>query len=145
MTFQKQAWQAIHAAGGRITDQTQLLLSLLAEADDYLDVEQLHQLAMLQDPSISLPTVYRTLHRLESAKLITPRYLSSEHERKYYRIAAGEPLHFTCHRCHRVIPFHSQLIQQLRYELAAQLDVDVFSLCLCANGLCETCRKENKT
>lgn len=143
MTFQEKARDAIRAAGGRITDQREILLNLLATADEYLDAEGLHQRASSKDSAISLPTVYRTLHTLENAELITPRYISSDHERKVYHVSADdETFHFTCRRCHQVIPFQSDVIEQLKSQLVDELDVDVFNICVCADGLCATCRKE---
>jgi Fe2+ or Zn2+ uptake regulation protein/Fe2+ transport system protein FeoA len=143
MTFQERAAAAIRASGGRITSQRELLLDLLAGADDYLDAETLHTRASTYDAGISLPTVYRTLNTLEAAGLIAPRFVSSEHERKVYRVAGDRDMfHFTCRRCGRVIAFHTPLIEQLKQEMTARMDADVFALCLCAGGLCADCRQE---
>lgn len=143
MSFQEKAIEAIRATGGRITGQRQVLLNVLAQSEEYLDAEELHQLASAQDETISLPTVYRTLHTLEHAELITPRYISSDHERKFYHVAANEEtFHFTCRRCHRVISFQSDLVEQLKEQLAKELGADVYSVCMCADGLCADCRKE---
>jgi Fur family transcriptional regulator, ferric uptake regulator len=145
MTFQRQANQAISASGGRMTSQRQLLIELLEAAPDYIDAEQLFQLASQQDASISLATVYRTLHMLEEARLVTPQYLSREHDRKYYRaVTTEERFHFTCRRCQRVIPFHSGLTERIKSELETCLDVEVFGICLCIDGLCAACREEDE-
>ncbi len=143
MTFQEQAKEAIRASGGRITGQRELLLDLIATHDE-IDAESLHQLASQQDAAISLPTVYRTLHTLEDAHVITSRYLSSDHDRKVYRIQAELDLtfNFTCRRCGRVIPFQSRLVEQAKRELSAQLGAEVLTLCMCAGGLCPDCREE---
>lgn len=146
MSFQQQAINLIRASGGRITPQRTLLLDLLASQAGDMDADQLHQLATAQDPNISLPTIYRTLHTLEAAQIITSHYVSSDHERKVYRIHNHEDaFHFTCRRCGQVITFHSDLIDQLRQDLSTQLDVDELTLCLCAGGLCADCRKEKPT
>jgi Fe2+ or Zn2+ uptake regulation protein/Fe2+ transport system protein FeoA len=146
MTFQERAAAAIRASGGRITSQRELLLDLLAGADDYLDAETLHSRASAYDAALSLPTVYRTLNTLEAAGLITPRYVSSDHERKVYRAAGDRDLfHFTCRRCGKTIPFKTPLIEQLKQEMTTRLDADVFALCLCAGGLCANCREEKAT
>ena len=145
-SFQQQARQAIRDAGGRVTEQRQRIIDLLAGVEDYVDAEQLHQLANVQDANLSLPTVYRTLHTLEEANLITPQYISQEHERKYYRVASdAKQFHFTCRRCGRVIPFQTTLSQKLKDELAAALGVAVASVCMCVDGLCAECRQELET
>jgi Fur family transcriptional regulator, ferric uptake regulator len=146
MTFQRQANQAISASGGRMTSQRQLLIELLEATPDYIDAEQLFQLASQQDASLSLVTVYRTLHMLEEAGLVTPQYLSREHDRKYYRAVTGEErFHFTCRRCQRVIPFYSALTERIKSEIEARLDVEVFGICMCIDGLCAACREEETT
>lgn len=143
MDFQTQAKSAIRDSGGRITPQRELLLALLAEVDADIDAEHLHQLAATHDPNISLPTVYRTLNTLEDAKILDAHYVSSDHERKVYRIKADEHVfHFTCRACGKVTSFTSQFTPQLTHELRTQLGADVQSMCMCASGLCADCQQK---
>lgn len=144
MSFQQQAKQALRASGGRITSQRELLLDLLAAVEDDIDAEHLFQLAGKHDPTISLPTIYRTLNALEAAHLIISRYVSSDHQRKMYRIRANDDdvFHYTCRRCGRVIPFQSTLVEQLKCELSTQLGAEISTFCMCAGGLCADCREE---
>ncbi|MDL1883711.1 transcriptional repressor [Anaerolineae bacterium CFX8] len=141
MTFQEKASQAIREAGGRMTAQRQIILELLETSDEHLDAEELHRRARVQDTSISLATVYRTLNTLEEAGLVQQRYHSPEHSRKYVEpVHADEEYHFTCRNCHRVIAFHSELMQQLKQQLEAELNVQVLNACVCVDGLCPDCR-----
>lgn len=143
MSFQEKAADVIRASGGRMTNQRQLLLDLLASTPDDIDADRLHQLASQQDPGLSLPTVYRTLNALEAAHIISARYLSSGHDRKVYRVAAeGEIFHFTCRNCGQVIAFRSDVIDQFRRELDIKIGAEVATLCICAGGLCPDCREE---
>lgn len=145
MTFQQQAMEAIRNSGGRMTSQRELLLDLLANAETDIDAESLHQYASTQDSSISLPTVYRTLRTLEDAEVITSSYVSSDHDRKVYRVKGNQHrYHFTCRQCGQVKQFQSDLISQLKNELMMQLGANVQSLCLCASGLCVACQKEKQ-
>ncbi len=129
-----------------MTPQRQLLLDLLAGQDD-LDAGQLHQLASARDPQLSLPTVYRTLHTLEAAGVIVSRYLSSDHERRVYRVQQTTPeprLHFTCQGCGRVLPVASEritdLLDQIGGEITTLSGAQVRSVCVCAGGLCTICQ-----
>lgn len=145
MTFQQQAKEAIRTGGGRVTPQRELLLDLLATLDHDVDAEYLYRLASTHDPNLSLPTVYRTLHTLEAAQVITSHYVSSDHERRLYRISdTAEVFHFTCRRCGRVSRLQTGLIEQLRTELRTQLGAEVSGLCLCASGLCAACQEEDE-
>jgi ferrous iron transport protein A len=144
MTFQERAIQAIQASGGRVTHQRLILLEILADLHDDIDAERLHQRAIAQDPAISLPTVYRTLHTLEAAQLITPMYVSPEHERKVYRLQNNDSqrFHFTCRDCGKVIPFQTALVHPLQAELLQKLGAEVTSFCMCVGGLCADCREK---
>jgi Fur family ferric uptake transcriptional regulator len=144
MTFQQRAKEAIHKSGGRMTSQRTLLIDLLAGLNEDVSAEHLFQLAVEDDPSISLPTIYRTLNTLETAHLITSQYVSRDHDRKIYRVKAkaDHRLHFTCRQCGQVIPFQSDVIEQLKHDLMVQFDVDVSTICTCAGGLCADCREE---
>lgn len=146
MSFQEQAKDAIRASGGRITNQREILLNLLASIDGDIDAEALYQRASAIDPNISVPTVYRTLHALEEAQIIRSRYASQDHERKlYHRPEDGGIYHFTCRRCGQRMPFQSASIQHLKHEVAEQFAWEITTLCICASGLCAECRDEEKS
>lgn len=143
--FQQQAKDAIRASGGRITNQREIILNLLANTVEAIDAETLYHSAIKHDPNISLPTIYRTLNTLESAKIIRSHYTSSDHERKTYTVNKHDNkhvFHFTCRKCGRVSTFKSSLISQLRAELSATLNAEIATLCMCAGGLCADCQQE---
>ena len=56
---------ALRERGVRITRQRQAILSVLAEARDHPDANELLIRASASDPSVSLSTIYRTLTVLE--------------------------------------------------------------------------------
>jgi Fur family ferric uptake transcriptional regulator len=141
MSYLEQADKVIREAGGRMTAQRRLIIEILESSREHLDAEALHLRAREQDDSVSLATVYRTLNMLEEAGLVQQRYLSREHERKTYEpLHVDEEYHFTCRICRRVIAFHSELMEQLKRELEAELNVKVFNACVCVDGLCPDCQ-----
>lgn len=145
MSFLEEASKVIRESGGRMTSQREIIIQLLEETTQHLDAEGLYHLAFTQDNSISLATVYRTLNALEDAGLIQPRYLSHDHERKYYEpVEEQEHYHFTCQKCHRVIEFRSELIDALKTKLETQLGIEVAHACVCFDGLCPDCRKKEQ-
>jgi Fur family ferric uptake transcriptional regulator len=143
VSFVERASEVIRAAGGRITEQRQLIIELLAQAHERIDAERLYQLAQQSDESINLATVYRTLNTLEEMGLIREQYISPGHERKYYTLAA-ETYHLTCRRCHKVIAFTSDVIETLRHQLETDLQVKTFNICMCVDGLCPDCQAEEQ-
>ena len=139
MSFMERAEEAIRAAGGRMTAQRQVIIEVLAGATERLDADSLYQLARQQEAGINLATVYRTLNTLETAGLIRQQYISPDHDRKYYTLAA-EAYHFTCRSCHRVIAFSSAEIDELKQRLENDFHIQALNACVCVDGLCPECR-----
>ena len=143
-SFLDEASKAIRESGGRMTNQREVIIHLLEENQQHLDAEGLYHQAYEQDNSISLATVYRTLNTLEDAGLIKPGYISQDHDRKVYEpLDNGEHYHFTCRNCHKVIEFRTELIEELRQRLSAELDIEIVHACVCFDGLCPDCRQES--
>lgn len=115
---------ALRKAGVRITRQRRVVLRLLAEAEDHPDAMELYQRALAKDADVSLTTVYRTL------KLLEERGEIHRHEFE------GGPSRFepadTDHHDHlidldtgEVIEFHSEKIERLQHEIAAELGYEI--------------------
>ena len=58
------------AQGLRLTEQRRTIASVLEDADDHPDVEELYARASAVDPRISLATVYRTVKLFEEAGIL---------------------------------------------------------------------------
>lgn len=143
MAFLDEATAALRRAGKRVTDQRKLIIATLAEANERLDAEAVYQRVREADSSVSIATVYRTLNILEEAGLLQQRYLSREHDRKYFELPVDTVEHkqfqFTCNRCGAVIPFTTLHIARLKRELESTLGVRVENICSCVDGLCPEC------
>lgn len=140
MSFVDEACQAIREAGGRFTAQRRLIVELLEGAESHLDAERLYHLARDRDESVSLATVYRTLHVLEETGLIDHRHFPTDYERRFYEPATGEEHHhFTCLNCHRVIEFESEWVDALKRDLETKLGVRILSASVHLEGLCPVC------
>ncbi len=144
--FSEQVREVVERTGGRMTAQRQLIIDLLESSGGPFEVEEFYRLVQAKDPRISIATIYRTLKMLEVAGLIQQRYRSHDHERRYYERVRAEPVyHFSCHACHKMIPFHSSLVQEIGQRLATELGLAVFSACVCLDGLCPDCLDKAKT
>ena len=58
------------AAGLRMTEQRRVIAKTLQTSYDHPDVEQLHSRAIVEDPGISIATVYRTVKLFEEAGIL---------------------------------------------------------------------------
>lgn len=66
----KPIMQRLQAQGVRLTDQRRTIASVLDDADDHPDVEELHARANARDARISLATVYRTVKLFQEAGIL---------------------------------------------------------------------------
>ena len=56
--------------GLRITNQRELVISIIENSTDHPNVDELYKRASIKDKSVSIATVYRTVKLLEDAKVI---------------------------------------------------------------------------
>lgn len=115
---------ALRAEGLRLTRQRQALLQVLTSADDHPDATELHRRALQLDPSLSLATVYRTLAVLERRGVIWRQPFDGGGARFE---AADNP-----HHDHiididsgAVIEFHSEVIETIQAQIAAELGYEL--------------------
>ncbi|MEL7150362.1 MAG: Fur family transcriptional regulator [Pseudomonadota bacterium] len=112
------------AKGLRMTDQRRTIATVLEEADDHPDVEELYTRASGVDPKISLATVYRTVKLFEEAGILEKldfrdgraRYEDAEREHHDHLIDlnSGE-----------VIEFVDEEIEALQEKIAAKLGYEL--------------------
>lgn len=114
----------LRAEGVRVTRQRLAILHVLRNAGDHPRAEDILTRAKEQDPSVSQATVYRTLAILEKAGTILKNDFDGAGAR--YEMADG------AHHDHlidldtgEVIEFHSQKIEKLQAEIAAELGYDI--------------------
>jgi Fur family ferric uptake transcriptional regulator len=114
----------LRAEGVRVTRQRLAILHVLREADDHPRAEDILARAKEQDPSVSQATVYRTLAMLEKAGTVLRNEFDGAGAR--YELAGG------AHHDHlidldtgEVMEFHSQKIERLQAEIAAELGYDI--------------------
>ncbi len=112
------------AKGLRMTGQRRTIATVLEDADDHPDVEELYARASAVDPNISLATVYRTVKLFEEAGILEKlefgdgraRYEDAdrEHHDHLIDLNSGE-----------VIEFVDAEIEALQDKIAAKLGYDL--------------------
>ncbi len=92
--------------GFKLTNQRELVISILENSEDHPDVDELFSRALEQDKSVSIATVYRTVKLLEDANFIEKlefgdgraRYEESgEHHEHLIDVETGEVIEFIDH------------------------------------------------
>ena len=89
--------------GIRMTNQRQIIVSVIENSEDHPDVDQLYRRAVEEDTTISIATVYRTVKTLEEAGIIDriefgdgrARYEESgKHHEHLVDVETGEVIEF---------------------------------------------------
>lgn len=134
---------SLHVTGRRLTPQRALILSILQEADEHLDAEDIFAIARQRRPGLNLATVYRTLAVLKDMGLVEQRYFARDHKREYYEaVGKREHYHFTCLGCGRVLEVETPRIRQARQELSEALGLVFSHACICFEGYCAECARQ---
>ena len=127
-----------------MTSQRRIILQVLESQDTHPSAEQLFLLALQQDASINLSTVYRTLHWLEQAGLIRARVFENPDSpgrgSRFDKALPIEHHHFICTVCNAVIEFDSQLAEALKTEFQQNFRAEVESASVMLYGICANCR-----
>jgi len=129
------------SAGRRLTTQRRLILEVLEKSEEHLDAEELHEQARIQNPNISLATVYRNLTVLQEMELVEEHRLGEGHS--HYEAVQAEPhYHFTCLKCGKVIEFDTSLVAQIEQKLSEREKVRVTGSHLHVSGYCAQCKQD---
>lgn len=135
-----QASQRLHAQGGRMTAQRRLILVSLDALDTHPTAEELHAIAVRQDPSLNLSTVYRTLRWLEQEGLVsTRRFDEPRRQDRFDPMLPSQHHHFVCKSCKNVIEFDLPALSDIQQDLEHLHQVRVESASVVFYGLCAAC------
>lgn len=129
----------LQRAGLRVTAQRMALLRVIDETEDHPEVEELHRRAQVDDPKISIATVYRTVSVLERAGMIQ-RHSFEGARARYERVDKVHHDHIVDLDTGEIVEFQSDRIEQLQSEIAALMGYDVIH-----HRLELYCRKRPKT
>ena len=109
--------------GLRITNQRELVISIIENSTDHPNVDELYKRASVKDKSVSIATVYRTVKLLEDAKVIDKhefgdgkaRYEQTrEHHEHLIDVETGE-----------VIEFINEELEKLKNEIANKMGYEL--------------------
>lgn len=105
--------------GMRMTEQRKVIASVLSDASDHPDVEELHRRATEVDPRISIATVYRTVRLFEESGILT-RHDFGDGRSRYEENPEDHHDHLIDMKSGRVIEFFNDKIEDLQRQIALE-------------------------
>lgn len=106
--------------GLKMTGQRRVISQVLSEAEDHLDVEEVHRRAVRLDPRISIATVYRTMRLLEDADVVE-KVDFGDGRARYEEKRGQHHDHLIDTRSGQVIEFTNPELEAMKERIAREL------------------------
>lgn len=110
-------------AGMKMTGQRRVILQVLSQSEDHPSVETVHQRAKDLDASISIATVYRTLHLLDEMNLVQRHDFNENYSR--FEVNLDHHHHLVDLETGEVIEFQDEELEALKERIARRLGYDL--------------------
>ena len=110
-------------AGLKMTTQRRIVLQVLERAEDHPSVDAVYQRAKALDPSISIATVYRTLHLLDEMNLVQRHDFNQSFSR--FEVNTAHHHHLVDVDTGEVIEFTNDELERLKTRIAAELGYEL--------------------
>jgi Fur family transcriptional regulator, peroxide stress response regulator len=127
----------LRRAGIRLTSQRLEICSEIAASSTHPDAETVFNGVRARVPTISLDTVYRTLHTLRDLGLIGTLGIPSERMR--FDVNSSRHHHFVCTHCGEVRDFHCEGFDHLPVPNDLSAVATVHTTQVEIRGVCRTC------
>ena len=125
---------------GRSTQQRQLILEIIKQADTHVDADDIYQQARQKSPNISLSTVYRSLQLFKELGLVEEHQLDGM--RRYYESTPqSEHHHMVCLGCGRVFEFTCPSTKRIKSRLSSEEGFKVTGVDVRLVGYCPECQQ----
>jgi Fur family transcriptional regulator, ferric uptake regulator len=130
---------ALHNRGFRLTSQRKVILGIFQAlpSGEHLSAEMLHQLLNQQGESISLSTVYRTLHLMTIIGLIRELEFGEAHKHYELNLSSNHHHHhLVCVQCNYTLEFVDEQVVKIGEQQAKSKGYDVLDYQLILHVVC---------
>ena len=129
----------LRARGFRMTSQRLAILHVLRHAGTHLSPTEIYKQAKKDHPSLTEPTVYRTLEFLSQNGLVRPS--QSHHGHLTYQITGDDQHHIVCRLCGGETKVEHQLLEDLYRQLESTSGYLRIDSHMTFFGICPDCQK----
>jgi Fur family peroxide stress response transcriptional regulator len=127
-------------AGIRHTPQRGEIYRVVASTEEHPDAETVYERVRKRIPSLSLDTVYRTLHLFEDHGLVTR--VSYPGDRARFDANSDHHHHFVCTECGLISDFYSAELDRFSPPKEVSDVGEVTAVRVELRGVCKACRKK---
>ena len=124
----------------RSTEQRQLLLEIIQQAEGHLDADEIYQRARQKSPSISLSTVYRSLQLFKELELVEEHQFDGM-RRFYETTPRPKHHHLVCLGCGRIFEFKCPSAEKLKSRISKEEGFKVTDAEVRLAGYCPKCQQ----
>lgn len=137
-----QAVDALRENGYRPTPQRLIVLSIVAEGDGHMGVDQVFQQAKEAYRYMDIATVYRTLHLFRNLGVVTEVAIG---DRLHYELTDthGGHHHMVCRICNSAFNLSPHYLEEFRNTLTEKFDFEPDLEHFTISGVCARCREND--
>ena len=133
--------KALNVTGIRATSQRAIVLEVIRHGQGHLDADEIYRQARMNQPHISLSTVYRTLQAFKKLGLVDELHFDETHHR-YEIKPASEHQHLMCLGCGKIVEFECPLSAKMKEDIARENDFEVTGVEVRMTGYYSQCRQD---
>jgi len=128
----------LRAQGLRMTPQRMAILHALIHSGGHLSPTQVYDSARKEFPSLTEPTVYRTLEYLAEKKILLAAHVGNG--KIVYELAENQHHHLICHKCGGTVEVDHAPLELLYDQLESSTGYKLDSSHVTFFGLCPNCQ-----
>ncbi len=140
MSHHLETAQRLRKQGYRLTPQRLAVLEVIKTGPGHMSVNDVVARVQAQNPTLTVPTVYRILQWLKSVNLVAETDLGSG-SHVYEYVADNHHHHLVCLRCQRVIDLPESFLDPLGTRLRQQYGFVPCMEHIGLFGICPECQE----
>ncbi len=142
MVQHQRAIETLREKGHRLTPQRMLVLSIVADGDGHMGVDEVFRRSKEAYPYMDIATVYRTLHLFKDLGVVTEVAIG---DRLHYELTdpSGKHHHMVCRVCNGAFNLSPHYLEEFRTTLVREFDFEPDLEHFAITGICSKCRAEN--
>lgn len=136
----KQLMAMLHEKGYKVTPQRLAICELALSRRDHPTADQVHALLLKKYPTVSLATVYQTLHLLTDIGLLQELGFSDRSSR--YDPNTTPHINIVCPECGEICDYEAEQVKELWSKLIQELEFKPIGQRLDLYRICDKCKSK---